>query len=28
VEHLQSRLFQLVEEERVRADVPEWDEGD
>jgi uncharacterized membrane protein YdbT with pleckstrin-like domain len=28
VEHLQSRLFQLVEEERVRADAPEWDEGD
>jgi uncharacterized membrane protein YdbT with pleckstrin-like domain len=28
VEHLQSTLFQLVEEERVRATAPEWDEGD
>lgn len=28
VEHLQSALFQLVEEERVRATAPEWDEGD
>jgi uncharacterized membrane protein YdbT with pleckstrin-like domain len=28
VEHLQATLFQLVEEERVRAPAPEWDEGD
>ena len=27
VEHLQSTLFQLVEEERVRATTPEWEEG-
>lgn len=27
VEHLQATLFQLVEEERVRATAPEWDEG-
>jgi len=27
VEHLQSTLFQLVEEERVRATAPDWDEG-
>jgi uncharacterized membrane protein YdbT with pleckstrin-like domain len=27
VEQLQSTLFQLVEEERVRATAPEWEEG-
>ena len=27
VEHLQATLFQLVEEERVRATAHEWDEG-
>jgi uncharacterized membrane protein YdbT with pleckstrin-like domain len=27
VEHLQSTLFQLVEEERVRATAPEWEDG-
>jgi uncharacterized membrane protein YdbT with pleckstrin-like domain len=26
VEHLQSTLFQLVEEERVRATAPEWED--